>query len=1048
MVLLWPDADQTKLLLGNEDERMMEHEGTLETEPGHAINLSTSTSSSVAPSSPPCSQTNLMGGDSSPHTTDLSGRQSPLAIKAWSPTSAADTAEKSAVLSSLIQSAGGQLDGINGLSMKRPISPQSLLMNTLAQQQQVRQLVENLNLNPQQINHLFQQQSLQLLQQQQQVSHTQQQFQEQLQLNVMQQTQVFQQLQQLQQQCNKSHGRDGSERERILQVQQQHLAEQQQQLIQQLQMSHRGYLFNVPGLMNFNHQSEQQQQQDREQRDMLGSERERDTNRRSPSNVNTTAAVNGSGHSTNVQQSDHRTSRETHRGSQLAAANANGVSSAVQLQNSSSGGAATPQAQSQQQHSLNSGAVLPNSNNNISNNNSNNNQSVTLDGVGGNGGNNNGVGGSTNTAGSASTSTSSPYHSQTQTQSGKEEKSSSASNPVSTVSSLSSLSMSLNNSHSNNNNNGLSNNSRSGTPAVLSHHSLYGHGVCKWPGCEAECADLGAFSKHLNLEHQLDDRSTAQARVQMQVVSQLELQLEKEKNRLEAMMAHLHLGGAQSNSSAAAAATAASLLSSPSLLALTSSQSSSSHAATSINKNNGSSVMAGGSSANVNSANNCLASAAAAAAAAKALQSTQDLLRCGNESKPAISSPQTPNPVSPSPPPSLNPNLLRFPQIPNPHSLPPPSVKNSRRLSDKGSLSMVAYNDPQNFPDSPMRRRVAERANLDITEEIQRNREFYKSSDVRPPFTYASLIRQAIMESPDKQLTLNEIYNWFQNTFCYFRRNAATWKNANAIRTNLSLHKCFVRFEDDFGSFWMVDDNEFVKRRHLNRGRPKRFGPQQSDSIVQSEGALEGGDEHQMSPGSTPLRGGLSSRQVRSPTLTNSLYGDHLSSLHAALAESNLSFLSAAMQAGAPPSMASSPLLMTPTSTALSMSDAERIMMSVMELGRHDPALVKNGPSPVSLVQQANGTSNNHSEKQNIKQEPMECSVGGPDSPPASGSDPRSPRSPRSPLPMMTEPSSDNEMREDDDAPPLQLKREFHESPTASAEAEDLSLSSEPANIS
>lgn len=44
----------------------------------------------------------------------------------------------------------------------------------------------------------------------------------------------------------------------------------------------------------------------------------------------------------------------------------------------------------------------------------------------------------------------------------------------------------------------------------------------------------------------------------------------------------------------------------------------------------------------------------------------------------------------------------------------------------------------------------------------------------------------------------------------------------NAIRTNLSLHKCFVRYEDDFGSFWMVDDNEFVKRRHLSRGRPRK----------------------------------------------------------------------------------------------------------------------------------------------------------------------------------------------------------------------------------
>ncbi|CAD7001100.1 unnamed protein product, partial [Ceratitis capitata] len=71
---------------------------------------------------------------------------------------------------------------------------------------------------------------------------------------------------------------------------------------------------------------------------------------------------------------------------------------------------------------------------------------------------------------------------------------------------------------------------------------------------------------------------------------------------------------------------------------------------------------------------------------------------------------------------------------------------------------------------------MLERAGLDVQQEIHRNREFYKNADVRPPFTYASLIRQSIIESPDKQLTLNEIYNWFQNTFCYFRRNAATWK--------------------------------------------------------------------------------------------------------------------------------------------------------------------------------------------------------------------------------------------------------------------------------
>lgn len=49
------------------------------------------------------------------------------------------------------------------------------------------------------------------------------------------------------------------------------------------------------------------------------------------------------------------------------------------------------------------------------------------------------------------------------------------------------------------------------------------------------------FRRHLNTEHCLDDRTTAQARVQMQVVSQLEIHLQKERDRLQAMMHHLYL---------------------------------------------------------------------------------------------------------------------------------------------------------------------------------------------------------------------------------------------------------------------------------------------------------------------------------------------------------------------------------------------------------------------------------------------------------------------------------------------------------------------------
>jgi hypothetical protein len=59
----------------------------------------------------------------------------------------------------------------------------------------------------------------------------------------------------------------------------------------------------------------------------------------------------------------------------------------------------------------------------------------------------------------------------------------------------------------------------------------------------------------------------------------------------------------------------------------------------------------------------------------------------------------------------------------------------------------------------------------------------------------------------------------------------------NAIRTNLSLHKCFVRYEDDFGSFWMVDDAEFMKRRHLSRGRPRKYEPSSSTAAAMGAAA-------------------------------------------------------------------------------------------------------------------------------------------------------------------------------------------------------------------
>ncbi|XP_075434606.1 forkhead box protein P3 [Ascaphus truei] len=120
---------------------------------------------------------------------------------------------------------------------------------------------------------------------------------------------------------------------------------------------------------------------------------------------------------------------------------------------------------------------------------------------------------------------------------------------------------------------------------------------------------------------------------------------------------------------------------------------------------------------------------------------------------------------------------------------------------------------PKEFSDTVLavRRQLWESSSINIFQNMTNCTEYYKTNKVRPPFTYASLIRWAIMESPQKQLALNEIYHWFTTMFAYFRFNTATWKNA--VRHNLSLHKCFVRVENIKGAVWVVDELEFQRRR-------------------------------------------------------------------------------------------------------------------------------------------------------------------------------------------------------------------------------------------
>ncbi|KAJ1988612.1 Forkhead box protein K2 [Dimargaris cristalligena] len=103
--------------------------------------------------------------------------------------------------------------------------------------------------------------------------------------------------------------------------------------------------------------------------------------------------------------------------------------------------------------------------------------------------------------------------------------------------------------------------------------------------------------------------------------------------------------------------------------------------------------------------------------------------------------------------------------------------------------------------------------------------------NVKPNYSYASLIAQAILASPERKMTLNAVYKWIQENHPYYKGRESGWQNS--IRHNLSLNKCFVKVlrgekEPGKGSFWTIDsafhhcfvDGVFKKSRTTQPRKP------------------------------------------------------------------------------------------------------------------------------------------------------------------------------------------------------------------------------------
>ncbi|OZJ06448.1 hypothetical protein BZG36_00596 [Bifiguratus adelaidae] len=156
----------------------------------------------------------------------------------------------------------------------------------------------------------------------------------------------------------------------------------------------------------------------------------------------------------------------------------------------------------------------------------------------------------------------------------------------------------------------------------------------------------------------------------------------------------------------------------------------------------------------------------------------------------------------------------------------------------------------------------------------------------RPPFSYSSLIAQAIQSTPDQKMTLKQIYQWITDKYpALYKEEDTGWQNT--IRHNLSLNQCFKKVpkkdsgpqNKGKGGYWTIDSAymDHFSNGAFARGSVTKRKP--GEPNVLDESALSSTERHDRSRKQGHAQGSPDFRHQHSSPVLEGMYREEVMEL-------------------------------------------------------------------------------------------------------------------------------------------------------------------------